>query len=70
MFMGYKLLSSKVSSITTQEVKATRICIANFYGPNMPGGDNFETEVEAWKAHCLQISQSKTNEIALQAALK
>ena len=68
MFIGYKLLPSKVSSITitTKEVEA----ITDFYGIDMPGRDHFEAEVEVWKAHCLQIPQSETNEIALQDALK
>ena len=38
MFIGYKLLPSKVSVVTTQEMES----IADFYGPDMPDSGGVE----------------------------
>ncbi len=53
MFIGYKLLPSLVSCITSDEVSA----IETFYGPDMPNKTLFHSELEVWKAKCLLIHE-------------
>ncbi len=65
MFIGYKLLPNKVSSITA-EAEA----IVDFYGPDMTNEMNFLAELEMWKAHCSQLPQAKKNNKTLLDALK
>ena len=67
LFVGYKLLPSKLPYLTKEDVKG----IEEFYGPYLPDRPSFEGEVEKWKIKFDQReSPSVLSKYSLSDALK
>lgn len=66
LFLGYKLLPSKMSSLTEADV----VAIEHFYGPDLPDRDAFKSEVEKWKVMVGQSDNSSMPKHALSTALQ
>ena len=51
MYLGYKLLPSKISSVSDEELEA----IEKYYGPDLPHRSTFHGEIEKWKTKAKDI---------------
>jgi hypothetical protein len=52
LYLGNKLLPSKVSSLSDEELEA----IEEYYGPVLPYRSTFQGEVEKWKTKAKDLS--------------
>ncbi len=66
LFLWYKLLPSKMCSLTEGDI----VAIEQFYGPDLPDKVAFKCEVEKWKVMVSQTDNSSMPKHALSAALQ
>ena len=52
LYLGYKLLPSKVSSMSDEDLEA----IEEYYGPDLPHKSTFQGEVKKWKTKAKNLS--------------